>query len=94
MRASEKTPANIPEKHQKMGPSLDPVEQATPDGGEPFQGGGRHADLPFDYRQRPAADADYNANLARNARQDREAIGQMHGKDDGTPWVGKGRNAR
>lgn len=82
---------DLPQKHEKPKLGQQPVEQQTPDGGEPFAGGGRRADLPFDYQQRPSADADYNANLVRNARQDREAIGQMHGKNDGTPWVGKGR---
>ncbi len=89
---------DLPQKHEKMGPTKNPVEQRSPDGSEPFTGGGRRADLPYDYQQREAADADWKANLERVARQDREAVGQMHGKDDGTPWVkggsGKGRNAR
>ena len=86
---------DLPQKVQKMGPSLDPIEQTSPDGGLPFQGGGRHADLPFNYQQREAADADYENNLARVRRQDKQALGQMHGKLDGTPWIGrgKGRNA-
>lgn len=86
---------SLPEKHEKLGPTNKPTEQGTPDGGTPFQGGGRRADLPYDYQQRDAADADWKAQLARNARQDREAVGQMHGKLDGTPWVkgGSGRNA-
>ncbi len=86
---------DLPQKHEKLGPTQSPSEQRTPDGGEPFQGGGRRADLPYDYQQRAAADADWKAELARNTRQDREAIGQMHGKDDATPWVkgSKGRNA-
>lgn len=80
----------------KLGPGggIGPSEQQTGDLKPPFDGGGRRADLPADYQQREAADTDYQNNLARNARQDREALGQMHGKNDGTPWVGKGRNAR
>lgn len=87
---------DLPQKHEKMGPVKSPVEQQSPDGSEPFAGGGRRADLPFDYQQRASADADYADNLERVRRQDREAVGQMHGKADGTPWVngGKGRNAR
>ncbi len=70
-----------------------PTEQQTGDMSPPFSGGGRRADLPADYQQRDAADADWKGNLARNSRQDRQAIGQMHGKDDGTPWV-KGGSGR
>ena len=68
-----------------------PVEQQTGDEDPPFSGGGRRADLPSGHQQRQAADADWRANLARNARQDREALGQ---KTD-TPWVrgGSGRKA-
>lgn len=66
-----------------------PTEQRTLDTDPPFSGGGRRADLPADYQQRECADADYNANLARNTRQDKEALGQ---KPD-TTWVrgGSGR---
>ena len=85
---------DLPQKHEKLGPTQSPVEQRTPDGGMPFQGGGRRADLPYDYQQRAAADADYADVHERTRVKDREAIGQMHGKLDGTPWVGKGRNAR
>ena len=85
---------DLPQKHEKLGPTNSPVEQRTPDGGEPFQDGGRRADLPYGHQQRPAADADYRANLERTFAKDREAVGQMHGRLDGTPWVGKGRNAR
>jgi hypothetical protein len=56
----------------------------------PFAGGGRQADLPADYDQRAAADEDWRIQLARNARQDREALGIPKALD-GTPWVGKGR---
>lgn len=52
-----------------------PTEQQTLDTDPPFKGGGRRADLPADYQQRAAADADYRANLARNQRQDREQLG-------------------
>lgn len=71
-----------------------PVEQQTPDDGAPFEGGGRRADLPGGYQQRQSADADWRANLDRNARQDREAVGQPRALD-GTPWVkgGSGRKA-
>jgi hypothetical protein len=87
---------DLPQKHEKLGPTKNPVEQQTPDGGEPFQGGGRRADLPYGDQQRQAADADYNHNLERTFAKDREAIGQMHGKTDGTPWVkgGSGRRGR
>ena len=82
---------DLPKKYEKMGPGKNPIEQTSPDGSAPFTGGGRHADLPYDYQQREAADADYVNNLARVRRQDKEALGQMHGKIDGTPWVGRGR---
>ena len=85
---------DLPQKHEKLGPTKSPVEQQTPDGGTPFQGGGRRADLPYDYDQRAAADADYADVHERTRVKDREAIGQMHGREDGTPWVGKGRNAK
>ena len=81
---------DLPQRHEKLSPTRQPTEQQTPDGGTPFQGGGRRADLPYDYQQREAADADYAANLARTRRQDREAIGQQKSLD-GTPWVGRGR---
>lgn len=86
---------DLPQKHEKLGPTKSPVEQQTPDGGEPFQGGGRRADLPYDYQQRAAADADYADIHERTRIKDREAIGQMKALD-GTPWVkgGSGRNAR
>ena len=80
-------------------PKLGPVEQQTGDYDPPFAGGGRRADLPADYQQRKAADADYNANLATVKRWDREAVGTPRTLD-GTPWVNsgkghpKGRNAR
>jgi hypothetical protein len=66
-----------------------PTEQRTLDTDQPFSGGGRRADLPADYQQREAADADCKINLARNTRQDKEALGQ---KPD-TTWVrgGSGR---
>lgn len=68
-----------------------PVEQRTPDDGAPFEGGGRRADIPGDYQQREAADADWRKNLSRNARQDKQAIGQAKSLD-GTPWQsGSGR---
>lgn len=71
-----------------------PTEQQTMDDAPPFDGGGRRADIPGDYQQRDAADADWKAQLARNSRQDRAAIGQMHGKDDATTWVrGSGRKS-
>lgn len=82
---------------EKVGPgfSAGPSEQQTSDLDPPFKGGGRRADLPADYQARQTADQDYNQNLERVRRQDREALGQMHGKLDATPWVqgGKGRNA-
>ena len=79
----------------KVGPGFcaGPSEPQTGDLDPPFKNGGRRADLPADYQQRDAADADWKANLARNARQDNERLWQMRGQD-GTPWVGKGRNAR
>lgn len=49
--------------------------QRTGTSDPPFMGGGRCADLPGGYQQRDAADKDWRANLARNARQDREQIG-------------------
>lgn len=52
-----------------------PSEQQTLDTDPPFKGGGRRADLPADYQQRAAADADYRAQLARSHRQDREQLG-------------------
>lgn len=67
-----------------------PVEQQTMDDAPAFEGGGRRADIPGDYQQREAADTDYNANLARTARQDKEALGQ---KTD-TPWVKGGSGRR
>lgn len=42
---------------------------------------------------RPEADADWRAQLARNRRQDREAVGIPKALD-GTPWVGRGRGRR
>ena len=71
-----------------------PVEQQTMDDGAPFEGGGRRADIPGDWQQRAAADADWRANLSRNARQDKQAIGQPKALD-GAPWVkgGSGRKA-
>ncbi len=80
---------------EKVGPDFGagPSEQRSGDLDPPFKGGGRRADLPADWQQRAAADADYNYNLSRTRAKDREAVGQMHGKLDGTPWVGKGRNA-
>ena len=71
-----------------------PVEQQTMDDAPAFEGGGRRADIPGDYQQRDAADADWRKNLARNTRQDRQAIGQPKAQD-GTPWVkgGSGRKA-
>lgn len=71
-------------------PTNGPSEQQTGDLEPPFKGGGRRADLPADWQQRDAADADYNANLARNARQDREAVGVPRALD-GTPWIGTGK---
>lgn len=71
-------------------PKLGPVEQQTGDYDQPFEGGGRRADLPADWQQRAAADADYRANLARNQRQDREALGQ---KTDAS-WVRGGSGRR
>ena len=56
----------------------------------PFAGGGRQADLPADTDVRANANADWRNELARNDRQDREALGQPRTLD-GTPWVGKGR---
>lgn len=67
-------------------PNYGPSEQRTGDLDPPFQGGGRHADLPADYQQRQAADADWKGELDRNRRQDREALGQPKALD-GTPWV-------
>jgi hypothetical protein len=55
----------------------------------PFEEGGRHAGLPADYDQRACADADWRTQLARNNRQDREALGQGD-----TPWVGTGKGHR
>jgi hypothetical protein len=52
----------------------------------PFEGGGRQADLPADYDQRAAADIDWQRQLARNVRQDREAVGVPRSLS-GTPWV-------
>lgn len=75
------------------GPTGEPSEQQTGDLDPPFKGGGRRADLPADYQQRDAADADYARNLARNQRQDREAVGTAKTLD-GTPWVGKGHQKR
>lgn len=72
-----------------VGPTKDPTEQQTGDLDPPFKGGGRRADLPADYQQRAAADADYDRNLRMNARQDREAIGIAR-QMDGTPWVQSG----
>lgn len=56
----------------------------------PFEGGGRQADLPGGYDQRAAADADWRAQLLRNTRQDKQALGQPRGPD-GTPWVKSAR---
>lgn len=71
-----------------------PTEQRTLDTDPAFAGGGRRADLPADYQQRDAADSDWRKQLARNDRQDRQAIGQPKALD-GTPWVkgGLGRKA-
>ena len=81
---------------RKIGPGFGagPSEQQTGDLDPPFKGGGRRADLPADWQQRAAADADYADVHERTRVKDREAIGQMHGREDGTPWVGKGRNAK
>lgn len=75
-------------------PRRGPPEQQTMDDDPPFKGGGRRADLPADYQQRDAANADWRTNLDRNAKQDREAVGQPRALD-GTPWVkgGSGRKA-
>jgi hypothetical protein len=60
--------------------------QGPGDMAPPFEGGGRQADLPADYDQRAAADADWRAQLTRNMRQDNQAVGTP--KDlDGTPWL-------
>ena len=69
---------------------IGPVEQQTGDCDPPFARGGRRADLPADYQQRQAADADWRRNLAFNQRQDREAVGTAR-QPDGTPWVRNGR---
>lgn len=69
---------------------IGPVEQQTGDDDPPFTGGGRRADLPRDWQQRQAADADYNANLNTVKRWDSEAVGTARSLD-GTPWVGTGR---
>lgn len=67
-------------------PNYGPTEQQTGDCDPPFEGGGRRADLPADYQQRDAADADWKGELQRNQRQDRAAIGQPKALD-GTPWM-------
>ncbi len=60
--------------------------QAPGDLAPPWEGSGRAADLPGDWDQRKAADADWHIQLARNIRQDRQAVGTP--KDlNGTPWV-------
>lgn len=69
------------------------VYQGPGDLSPPFRDGGRQADLPADYDQRACADADWRAQLARNNRQDREALGQPRSVD-GTPWVGTGKGHR
>jgi hypothetical protein len=65
---------------------LGPSEQRTPEISKPFAGGGRRADLNGGYDQRAAANRDWEIQLTRNSRQDREAVGQ---KTD-TGWVGTG----
>ncbi len=60
--------------------------QAPGDLAPPWEGSGRAADLPADWDQRKAADADWHIQLARNARQDRQAVGWMKG-EKGTPWL-------
>src|SRR5215469_2643706 len=67
-----------------------PSEQQTGELDPPFKGGGRRADLPGDYDQRAAADADWRKNLDFNSRQDREAVGQQKSLD-GTPWLRSNR---
>ncbi len=52
----------------------------------PFEGGGRHADLPAELDVRAAADADWRVQLARNMKQDQEALATPRDLD-GTPWV-------
>lgn len=71
-----------------------PVEQQTLDDDPPFKNGGRRADLPTGgYQQRASADRDYAENLARNAREDKQAVGQPKALD-GTPWQrGSGRRS-
>ncbi len=62
-------------------------ESAAPGDLEPaWSRGGRRADLDGDYDQRRAADADWRRQLARNFRQDNEAVGIPRALD-GTPWV-------
>lgn len=71
-------------------PWLGPSEQRTPEHGDPFEGGGRRADLEADWQQRKMADADYAANLDRARRWDSEASGTARTLD-GTPWIGTGK---
>ena len=71
-------------------PTNGPSEQQTGELEPPFTGGGRRADLPADWQNRPAADADYNRNLATVRRWDREAV-FVPKTLDGTPWLGTGK---
>lgn len=61
---------------------LGPSEQQTGDLDPPFKNGGRRADLPADYQQRDAADADYRRILEMTRRWDRQAIGTPTSRDE------------